>query len=156
MMIRTATPNDAVAMSHALREIMALTGRMRPHDPAFTLSNYITAPDGIRCSVAVDDDGEVLGFQSLKRAVAGNRYDVPEGWGIIGTHISPRAHRRGVGRALFAVSRDAAIAAGLARIDATIGADNSMGLTYYEAMGFRTWREGPEIIQKMLVLSPDA
>lgn len=156
MMIRTAIPDDAAAMSHVLREIIALTGRMRPHDPAFTLSHYIADPDGIRCSVAVDDEGDVLGFQSLKRAVAGNRYDVPEGWGIIGTHIGPRAHRRGIGRALFAVSRDAAVAAGLTRIDATIGADNPMGLTYYEAMGFRTWREGPGIVQKMLVLALDA
>ncbi|WP_294235828.1 GNAT family N-acetyltransferase [uncultured Sphingomonas sp.] len=154
MIIRTATPDDALPMSGVLLDIIALTGRTRPHDPAFTLSHYIAAPDGIRCSVAVDEDGAVLGFQSLKRAVAGNRYDVPEGWGIIGTHIGPRAHRRGVGRALFAVSRQAAIDAGLSRIDASIGADNPMGLRYYEAMGFRTWREGGAIVQKMLVLDP--
>lgn len=152
MTIRTATPDDAVPMSRVLREIIALTGRVRPHDPAFTLSHYIAGPQGIRCSVAVDSDGAVLGFQSLKRAVAGNPYDVPEGWGIIGTHISPRAHRRGVGKALFAVSREAAIAAGLDRVDASIGADNAVGLGYYEAMGFRTWREGNGIIQKMLIL----
>jgi ribosomal protein S18 acetylase RimI-like enzyme len=83
-----------------------------------------------------------LGFQSLLRAAAGNRYDVPVGWGIIGTHIGPRAQRRGVGSALFAASREAALAARLTRIDATIAADNATGLGYYEAMGFRTYRAG--------------
>ncbi len=141
-------------MSQVLRKIIALTGRSRPHDPAFTLSHYITAADGILCSVAVDDDG-VMGFQSLKRAVAGNRYNLPEGWGIIGTHIAPRAHRRGVGKALFARSLNAASEAGLTRIDATIGADNAMGLRYYEAMGFRTYREGDGIVQKLLELTPE-
>jgi RimJ/RimL family protein N-acetyltransferase len=156
MIIRTAIPDDAMPMSRVLLDIIAMTGRTRPHDPAFTLSHYIAAPDGIRCSVAVDDDGTVLGFQSLKRAVPGNRYDVPEGWGIIGTHIGPRAHRRGVGKALFAVSRQAALEAGLTRIDATIAADNPMGLHYYEAMGFRTWRQGDGIVQKMVDLTHDA
>ena len=95
-----------------------------------------------------------MGFQSLKRAAAGNRYNVPEGWGIIGTHISPRAHRRGVGTALFASSRKAANEAGLTRIDAAIGANNRMGLRYYEAMGFRTYRESDDIIQKLFEMPP--
>lgn len=153
MLIRRATEDDASAMSRVLREIIALTGRSRPHDPAFALSHYIAAPDGILCSVAVDDDG-VMGFQSLKRAGASNRYNLPEGWGIIGTHISPRAHRRGVGKALFANSLKAAYEAGLPRIDATIGADNPMGLRYYEAMGFRTYREGDGLVQKLFELTP--
>lgn len=154
MLIRQATEDDALAMSQVLREIIALTGRSRPHDPAFTLSHYIAAPDGILCSVALDDHG-AMGFQSLKRAAAGNRYNLPEGWGIIGTHISPRAHRRGIGKALFARSLHAASEAGLTRIDATIGADNPMGLRYYEAMGFRTYREGNGIVQKLFELTPD-
>jgi hypothetical protein len=84
-------------MSAVLRDIIRMTGRERPSDAEFVLSNYIGNPSGIRCSVALDGAQEVLGFQSLIRAVAGNRYGVPEGWGIIGTHIRPRAHRQGVG-----------------------------------------------------------
>ncbi len=45
----------------------------------------------------------------------GNPYEVEPGWGVIGTHVSPPAARRGVGTALFAASRR-------------------------EAMGFRTYR----------------
>lgn len=152
MLIRPAIETDAPAMSRVLLDIIALTGRMRPHDPAFVLSHYIANRDSVRCSVALDADGAILGFQSLVRAVPGNRYDVPEGWGIIGTHISPHAHRRGVSTALFTATRQAAVAAGLPKIDAYIGADNAMGLRYYEAMGFRTYREGDGIVQKLLTL----
>jgi GNAT superfamily N-acetyltransferase len=143
-----AAIGDADGMSLVLREIVARTGRERPSDPQSVRARYLANPDSIRCTVAIDDSGTVLGFQSLVRAMAGNPYDTPEGWGIIGTHISPRAHRQGVGTALFAATRAAARQAGLAMIDAYIGADNASGLRYYEAMGFRTYREPDGIVQK--------
>jgi ribosomal protein S18 acetylase RimI-like enzyme len=136
-------------MSRILREIIEHTGRDRPNDEAFVTQQYIANPASIRCTVAIDDEGAVLGFQSLVRAEAGNRYDVPAGWGIIGTHISPRAHRRGVGSALFRSSREAAEQADLEKIDAYIGADNPSGLRYYEAMGFQTYRASEGIVQKI-------
>ncbi|WP_233150745.1 GNAT family N-acetyltransferase [Sphingomonas mollis] len=139
-------------MSRVLREIIALTGRERPNDAAFITAHYIANPASIRCSIAADEAGNILGFQSLVEAIAGNRYGVPMGWGIIGTHIGPRAHRRGVGTALFAASRAAAMQARLEKIDAYIGADNVSGLRYYEAMGFRTYRETDGIVQKMFVV----
>lgn len=149
METRVASLDDAEGMSQVLREIIAQTGRERPNDTAFVTSHYIANPAGIRCTVAIDETGSVVGFQSLKKAEAGNRYDVPEGWGIIGTHISPRAHRRGVGKMLFSSSIEAAEQAGLEKIDAYIGADNPSGLNYYEAMGFRTYRKPDGIIQKV-------
>ena len=82
----------------------------------------------------------MLGFQSLIRAEEGNSGGVEPGWGIIGTHVRPTAARRGVGRALFEVSRAAAANAGLQTIDATIAANNPEALAYYEAMGFRPYR----------------
>lgn len=149
MKTRVAVIDDAEGMSRVLQEIIAQTGRERPHDEAFVISHYIANPVGIRCTVATDEDGAILGFQSLVRAIAGNRYDVPEGWGIIGSHISPCAHRKGVGRALFRSSREAAELSGLEKIDAYIGAGNSSALRYYEAMGFQTYREPEGIIQKV-------
>ncbi|MGH9439002.1 MAG: GNAT family N-acetyltransferase, partial [Terriglobia bacterium] len=50
------------------------------------------------------------------------------------------ATRRGVGRQLFSASEAAARSSGLEKIEAFIGADNESALTYYEAMGFRTYR----------------
>lgn len=70
----------------------------------------------------------------------------------MGTHVNPDAARRGVGKALFPVTLLAAKAYGLAKIDATIGANNPEGLGYYEAMGFRTYRTPDGKICKQYVL----
>lgn len=149
MEIRPATRDDAERMSRVLKEIVTAAGRERPSDPAFVLSHYIENPSGIRCSVAVGDAGDILGFQSLIRAVADNPYGVMEGWGIIGTHISPRAHRSGIGTALFSASKQAALEAGIEKIDASIGTNNPTAQRYYEALGFRTYRESDGMIQKV-------
>lgn len=152
MIIKTATPDDALAMSTVLTDIIAVTHRNRPSDPDFVLSNYITNPHGIRCSVAVDENGDVLGFQALMLATEGNQYGVATGWGVIGT----RAARRGVGSALFKVTRAAAAEAGLQNIDATIGEHNDGGLAYYESIGFRTYRTGQGTICKCFRLEPES
>ncbi|PIE08699.1 MAG: sortase [Rhodobacterales bacterium] len=138
--LRPATPEDAGAMARVQREIFAARG-FGPHgDTAWTRARYIDAPGALACTLA-EEKGRVLGFQSLQRAGPDNAHGLPEGWGIIGTHIALDAGRRGIGRALFAESLKAARAAGLTAIDATIGAANPGALAYYEAMGFRTWRE---------------
>ena len=152
MNTRIALTADAAAMSRVLRDIIRHTGRERPHDETFVTAQYLANPASIRCTVAFDDAGNILGFQSLIRAEAGNRYDVPAGWGVIGTHIGPAAHRQGVGSALFTSSRQAAERAALEKIDACIGADNLSGLRYYDAMGFRTYREGNGIVQKVFTV----
>ncbi len=147
ILIRPATSEDAGAMARVQAEIFAARG-FGPHgDTAWTRARYIDAPAALACNVA-EERGKVLGFQSLQRAAPGNAYGLPEGWGIIGTHIALEAGRRGIGRALFAESLKAAKAAGLAVIDATIGAANPGALAYYEAMGFHTWRETGDTIGK--------
>lgn len=143
MIIRSAVPEDAVAMSTVLAAILEAWGSDRPRSPAHVLSNYIDHPDRVECSVAMTQDGTLLGFQSLKRATPGNPYDLSEGWGIIGTYVSAQATGRGVGRALFAASRASARGAGIAQINATIGATNEEALAYYSAMGFETYRRRP-------------
>lgn len=123
-----------------LQMLVAAKKRISPADEDFVLSHYVSNPDGIRCSLALDDDGTLLGLQSLVRATVGNPYETPVGWGIIGTHVSPLAARRGVGSRLFAVTRTAAVEAGLENIEAFIGQKNAEGQAYYEKMGFRTYR----------------
>lgn len=137
--IRPARPDDADGMSAVLKAIIDLTGRQRAFDAAHVREIYIDNPRRIACSVATIE-GDIVGFQSLTIAHADNIYGVTPGWGIIGTHISPKAFRKGVGKALFAVSREAALDAGLTDIDASIMADNDMGLAYYDAIGFRSYR----------------
>lgn len=141
MIVRAVTLDDAEGMAAVQNAIFAAGLRKAPTDVATVTASYITHKDRIRCTVAVDEDGTILGFQSLTRATAaGNPYGVAEGWGIIGTHVSPTAARRGVGKALFSATIEAAKEAGLKDIDASIGADNALGQAYYEAIGFRTYR----------------
>ena len=145
MRIREAELNDAAQMSALLQEIKAAGKRRSPHDEEFVRTHYFGDPERIRCSVA-ERACVILGFQSLKRAEAGNAYGVTPGWGIIGTHISPAAARQGVGRALFEVSQRAATDAGIEKIDASIAADNPEALAYYAAMGFVAYRRLGDVI----------
>lgn len=147
MEIRPVRIDDADGMSRVLKGIIDATGRQRQYDRDHVIELYISDPNRVECHVAIAD-GEILGFQSLKHATEGNPYGVAVGWGIIGTHVSPRAARKGVGSALFAATRQAATAAGIIDIDASIGDNNDMGLAYYEAIGFRTYRTSPGRICK--------
>lgn len=153
MKVREAVLGDAEEISGFLQELAALGKRSLPSDAAYVGSHYIAHADNIRCSVVEDVDGTLLGLQILKRASEGNAYGVTPGWGIIGTHVCPSAGRRGVGRALFAATLEAAQRARLERIDATIGAANPEGLGYYEAIGFRTYKTSVNSVSKCLELT---
>lgn len=142
-------------MSAVLSEISALWKSGRPTSPDHVRAFYVEHPERIECSVAVDASKTIVGFQSLRLATEGNDYDVTAGWGIIGTYVRLDTGRRGIGTALFAASRAAAQKAGIPAIDATIGADNDKGLAYYEAMGFRTYRETPSAVSKRYDFTQD-
>jgi GNAT superfamily N-acetyltransferase len=140
MRIRTATDTDVTAMSEMLEKLVVAGRRKMPADAGYVRLHYVDNPHKIRCTLAEDEDGNLLGFQSLIRAVEGNAYGTPVGWGIIGTHVSPDATRTGVGTKLFGASEQAAIDFGLTKIEAFIRRDNAVAQAYYERMGFRTYR----------------
>ena len=146
---------DTAEISAFLQELTALGKRTMPSDEDYVRTHYITHPNNILCTVAVDEDGSLLGLQILKIASQDNVYGVTPGWGIIGTHVAPNAARRGVGRTLFAATLVAAINAGLQKIDATIGAANDQALGYYEAMGFRTYKTTNDRVCKCYTLNPN-
>ncbi len=150
MKIRNAEIRDAEEISAFLHELARLGKRRLPSDVDYVRTVYVSHPDNIVCSVAEDDDGTLLGIQILKRATEGNPYGVETGWGIIGTHVNPKAARRGVGRKLFAATQSAAEGAGLCKIEATIGHKSPDALAYYDAMGFRTFDAGTETVRKCL------
>ena len=146
MRVRQATEADVDGMCAVLAPILKRWGSERRSDPAHVRAHYVTNPDRLSCAVALDDAGTVVGFQSLKLARAGNVYDVPAGWGIIGTYVADTTTGQGIGRALFAESRKHAISYGLRSIDATIGAQNTGAQAFYAAMGFVRYRELPGAI----------
>ncbi len=151
MRIRTALPEDAEAISSMLRALAEADLRTRPSCADFVREAYVTNPHGVSCLVA-EDGTAVLGLQVLSVAQSGNQWGIAPGEGIIGTHVHPDAGRRGIGRALLAETLPLARAAGLPGIVATIGADNDLGLAYYEAVGFRTFEERDGRVLKRLPL----
>jgi ribosomal protein S18 acetylase RimI-like enzyme len=140
-------------MSDILEELFAAGKRSGRADASFALSHYVEHPHRLHCLLAIDGDGKVLGFQSLKIAHEGNPYGTPTGWGIIGTHVRPSAGRSGVGSALFAATLPGAREAGLPAIEAYIADQNNAALAYYDSIGFRTHRRREGIICKALDLS---
>lgn len=150
---RPAQAADAEGMSALITPILVKWGSNRPRDPQHMRANYIQNPDNIRCTVAEDETGRIVGFQSLILPKTANPYGTPEGWGEIGTYVALDAGRGGIGRLLFASSLAAARDAGIKKIEASIGRDNPLGLAYYEAMGFRTHDLTDTLDRKCYVVS---
>jgi len=152
MKIREAFSSDAEAMSDVLEELVAAGKRRNKSDADHALGHYINHPHRLHCLLAFDDEGRLLGFQSLKIADETNPYGTNVGWGIIGTHVRPSAARTGVGSALFAATLAGAREARLPAIEAYIGETNSAALAYYDALGFTTYRRPSGIVCKVFRL----
>lgn len=156
MEIREAIADDAIEMSLVLQDIARTTGTPRATDAEYVMRHYIEHPDKVACHVAISESGQLIGFQSLKRASADNPYDVPTGWGIIGTQVSPGAARTGVAARLFTASLHSAKQAKLSFIDATIGWANAPAQAYYERMGFESYRETDRSVCKKFTVPREA
>lgn len=129
MIIRPATPDDAPAMTAILNEIIAIGGTTA-HETRKTAAtvqaHYIDGPDVIT-SVVAEEEGVVIGWQSV---------GLWQGEAHIGTFVKPGIQARGVGSALFALTREMAKTAGVTAIIASIRADNVPGLAFYARAGF--------------------
>ena len=132
--VRPVAAPDAPALAELLNAVIAAGGTTALETPftAQTLAEtYLTGANVHCCFVAEDDDGRVLGFQTLGRYPG-----LPEDIGDIGTFARLGGTRRGIGSALFAATRKRAAELGLSAINATIRADNSGGLAFYSGLGF--------------------
>lgn len=135
--VRPALPADAAAMAELINAIIAIGGTTAyesPFDAAAMDAEFISPLHLVSCFVA-EEDGRIAGFQSLMRGFE-DHDPFPDDWGIIGTFARVGLTRRGVGAALFAHTVEAARAAGITTIDATIRADNTGGLAFYSRLGF--------------------
>lgn len=133
---RQATPADAAAMAALINEIIAIGGTTAYEEPftAESMASEFITPSYVLSCTLIEDDGELLGFQSLFWP---NEHEpFPDGWAYIGTYARVGRTGGGIGRTLFAETVRLARAAGVKTIDATIRADNTGGLTYYTRMGF--------------------
>jgi len=127
-------------MAKMLNDTFGDPSNPMPFDASDAMSDYVLNPNQISCFVTASD-ANISGFQSLKIAGEPNHYDVPPGWGVIGTYVARKCHRRGIGKALFERTISEAHRAKLTYVDATIFKSNMAGLAYYTAMGFRPYAE---------------
>jgi L-amino acid N-acyltransferase YncA len=132
--VRATVRADASALADLLNEIIAAGGTTAyetPFTPETFADAHIDGPAVITSMIAEDGDGSPMGFQIL---LASDK--LAPGWGDIGTFARRGSTARGIGSALFAATKAAAIAVGLKAINATIRADNTGGLAFYARMGF--------------------
>ena len=132
VLIRPAKIDDAIQMAAILNEIISIGGTTAFEDPVTpeNMTNWYIS-DAYFCHVALDGAGHVAGFQAIEHSS-----DYGAGIGEVSTFARQSPVVRGVGTALFQATKQAAIDAGLAEINAKIRADNTPGLAYYSKMGF--------------------
>ncbi len=132
--IRRAGPLDARAMADLLNSIIAQGGTTAITEPvtAQTLQDWMQSQaDKSAWHLAEDEAGMLLGFQFFAP-----RDGLPPEACNIATFVQVGQTGLGIGSRLFEASRTAARALGYAWINATIRADNSGGLAYYQSRGF--------------------
>jgi len=135
--VRRAVPEDGAGTSRVLDAVVA----ERVHsaiDRAWTAEeqrDYIQSlSDREALHVAVDSTRQIVGSQSLdlySRALPSMRHVAQ-----LGTFVVPAWRGRGVGRALFDVSRAFAAAVGYRKIVIQVRASNAAALAFYRGLGF--------------------
>jgi very-short-patch-repair endonuclease/L-amino acid N-acyltransferase YncA len=132
--VRPVTEDDATELAELLNAVIAAGGTTALQElftPEVLDETYLRGQNVHCCFAAEDEDGRLLGFQTLGR-YPGLAEDV----GDIGTFVRVGGMQRGIGSALFAATRMRAAELGLSAINATIRADNTGGLTFYARQGF--------------------
>jgi len=140
LILRDAKPGDRPVLCGLLNRIIAIGGTTAYQVP-FTetrfASEFLDPATRISCTVA-HNAGGTAGFQYLGRPTR-DAYPTPETWAFIASFVADGQQGRGIGQRLWAVTLDAARAAGVQAIDATIRADNVPGLRFYAGLGFTDW-----------------
>ena len=128
---------DAPHMARLLNEIIAIGGTTALTRPATAndLRDRMAAnPDQSAWHVAFDDTDTLCGFQWI-----GPHINLPTEACDVATFVQTGRTQLGIGSALFNATALAAEDLGYVWINATIRADNTGGLTYYQSRGFRDW-----------------
>lgn len=132
--VRPVEAGDAAALADLLNEVIAAGGTTaleEPFSPEWLAVSFLNGPDVLGCFVVEDEEGALLGFQTLVR-----NSGLPEGVVDIATFAELGGTRRGIGTALFTATKARAAELGLSAINATIRADNAGGLAFYSKQGF--------------------
>lgn len=143
MQVMSATPADADAIAQvsvrswqaAYQGLMTadhLAGLSVPQRSATWRQAIESGRDHIL--VARADDGSVLGFSCC---AAARDLDVPPGAAeLMAFYLDPAAWRRGHGRQLWQVSRQAMVGRGHPSVTVWVLAGNARAIAFYQAVGF--------------------
>lgn len=135
--IRNAGPLDCRPLADLLNQIIQ-QGGTTAHTQTVTsaaIGEWMSRhPSQSAWHVAESDDGTALGFQFIEP-----HDQLPDDACDISTFVRVGQTGLGIGTRLFDASRNAARALGYRWINATIRADNSGGLAYYQSRGFETY-----------------
>ncbi|KAF0124143.1 MAG: GNAT family acetyltransferase [Xanthobacteraceae bacterium] len=150
--IRPAGLPDAPAMVDLLNAIIrkgGTTAHRVPFDVDRMIADYIAPARGIACHVA-GRNGAIVGFQALEWTDPdwAGANPLQADWALVATFVAVGTQGQGIGSRLFAATREAARAAGVRMIDATIRRENRGGLAYYSRMGFEDYWSDTEVIAK--------
>ena len=135
--IRKAGDLDAREMAELLEAIIqkgGTTAHTGPVSKGTILQWMQRDPDRAAWHIAEDENGQVLGFQFIEPYP-----DLPPEACDIASFVKLGQTGLGIGTLLFDASRQAAKDLGYDWINATIRADNSGGLAYYQSRGFETY-----------------
>ncbi|WP_300033076.1 GNAT family N-acetyltransferase [uncultured Roseobacter sp.] len=135
--VRPAMALDTGSMARLLNAIIekgGTTALTRPVTGADIAEWMASEADRSAWHVALDAHEEVVGFQWI----APHDQLPPEAVDIA-TFVQVGRTGLGIGSALFTATAAAAKRLGYVWINATIRADNTGGLTYYQSRGFRDW-----------------
>jgi L-amino acid N-acyltransferase YncA len=135
--VRRATRLDAGSMAGLLNAIISRGGTTALTRPvtAEDLAEWMAqAPDRSAWHVAVDEQEAVVGFQWISP-----HPELPPEAVDVASYVQIGQTSLGIGSALFDATSRAAGDLGYVWINATIRADNSGGLAYYQSRGFRDW-----------------
>ncbi len=135
---RPAIERDAPELANILNAIIDVGGTtayQRPLSNEEFADKFLRGPRFQSCVVAEDGKGDAAGLQALE-----THPKLPAGWADIATFARLSPKLAGVGTALFVETVELARRKNLVAINATIRADNTGGLAFYDKMGFETYK----------------
>lgn len=133
LIVRESAAGDARYMAEILNEIIEIGGTTAIEEPVAPefFEEIIGRDDPLTFSHSAFSGKMLVGFQWIEPYPS-----LPSGVAGIATFVKVDGTQSGIGRALFAATKDACKKAGYTEIDATIRGDNTGGLNYYSKMGF--------------------
>lgn len=140
--VRRVTPTDTAEMAELLNEIITTGGTTAITKPVTGRDLQEKIADGGDRSAwhAAFDGNSLVGFQWV-----GPHANLPPEAADIATFVRQGQTGLGIGSALFNATAKAAKSLGYVWINATIRADNTGGLTYYQSRGFRDWHVDEDV-----------